>query len=132
MRAGFWISMGAFFGFLGVALGAFGAHALSTRFSDYEKGIWQTAVFYQLIHALSLLVLGILTTAVLPPEKIASANLIGWLFTVGILLFSGSLFALSLSGMKGLGAITPIGGVAFLTGWALLARLGMSLQWVKK
>lgn len=114
--------------FLGVALGAFGAHALADRFGEYEKGVWQTAVFYHLIHALALLAFGI-SLAVIPEFSASStATWIGSLFTVGILLFSGSLYALALSGVKVLGAITPLGGVSFLVAWALVARMGLTLN----
>jgi uncharacterized membrane protein YgdD (TMEM256/DUF423 family) len=115
--------------FLGVALGAFGAHALSERFGDYEKGVWQTATHYHLIHALALFAFGI-AAAVLPlPEGMSAGTFqaIGWLFTLGILIFSGSLYALALSGVKILGAITPVGGLAFLGAWVMVARWGYLL-----
>lgn len=118
MKAGHWIMLAGILAFLGVALGAFGAHALSERFGDYEKGVWQTAVHYHLIHALALFAFGVAYTNLPLP------NAIGWCFAVGILLFSGSLYALALSGVKVLGAVTPLGGVAFLAGWVLVARAG--------
>lgn len=124
MKPGNWIFIAGVLAFLGVALGAFGAHALSERFGDYEKGVWQTAVFYHLIHALALFAFGVALAVIRPPESVGGIQIIGWLFTVGILLFSGSLYALALSGVKVLGAITPLGGVAFLAAWALVARLG--------
>ncbi|MBS1964084.1 MAG: DUF423 domain-containing protein [Bdellovibrionales bacterium] len=115
--------------FLGVALGAFGAHALSERFGDYEKGVWQTAVHYHLIHALALFAFGIAYAGLPTPTgmSLGAVNAIGWCFAVGILLFSGSLYALALSGVKVLGAVTPLGGVAFLVGWGLVARAGYAL-----
>jgi uncharacterized membrane protein YgdD (TMEM256/DUF423 family) len=131
MKPGNWITIAASFGFLGVALGAFGAHALQDRFGDYEKGVWQTAVHYHLLHALVLLVYGIALAAIPGLGDIVGPALlswIGWLFVAGILVFSGSLYALTLSGVRMLGAITPIGGVAFLSGWALLALLGYRLS----
>jgi uncharacterized membrane protein YgdD (TMEM256/DUF423 family) len=127
MKAGNWILVAGVFAFLGVALGAFGAHALSSRFGDYEKGIWQTAVFYHLTHALALLVFGIALVAIPSLETFSGITAIGWLFSVGILFFSGSLYALALSGVKVLGAVTPLGGVAFLSGWVLIARMGFLL-----
>jgi uncharacterized membrane protein YgdD (TMEM256/DUF423 family) len=117
MKAGNWIMIAGIFAFVGVALGAFGAHALSERFGEYEKGVWHTAVLYHLIHALALFAFGI-------GFPNSGNQAIGWLFSIGILLFSGSLYALALSGVKILGAVTPLGGLAFLAGWALVARAG--------
>lgn len=128
MKPGQWIAVAGALAFLGVALGAFGAHALSERFGDYEKGIWQTAVFYHLIHALALLTFGIALAAIPELSASTSATWIGSLFTLGILLFSGSLYALALSGVKVLGAITPLGGLSFLVAWALVVRMGLSLN----
>lgn len=127
MKAGNWILVAGVFAFLAVALGAFGAHALSGRFGDYEKGIWQTAVFYHLAHALALLAFGLGMAASRPLSELSGTGAIGWLFSVGILLFSGSLYALALSGVKLLGAVTPLGGLSFLAGWALVARAGYLL-----
>ncbi len=123
MKAGHWILVASLLAFLGVALGAFGAHALASRFGDYEKGIWQTAVFYHLTHAIALLSLGIAFAAVPGLRSLSGATTLPWLFTAGIFIFSGSLYALALSGIKILGAITPIGGLSLLVGWAMLARL---------
>ena len=108
--------LAAFFGFTGVALGAFAAHGLKGRLSSEYLAIFQTGVIYQLVHALALLGVAVLA-AQLP------GRLIGWaggLFAVGILLFSGSLYVLTLSGLGKLGIITPIGGLAFLGGWLCL------------
>jgi uncharacterized membrane protein YgdD (TMEM256/DUF423 family) len=104
--------------FAGVAAGAFGAHALKARLAPDELAIWQTAVQYHVSHALGLLVAGLLL--VQRPES-APLGVASWLFVAGIALFSGSLYALALSGARGIGAITPIGGIAFLGGWAALA-----------
>ncbi len=103
-------------GFLAVSLGAFGAHALKNRLSEEMLAVWQTAVQYQFWHVLALLTVGILL-------KFSSSSLLntaGFAFLAGILLFSGSLYLLALSGVKVLGAITPIGGFAFLVGWGCL------------
>lgn len=128
MKSENWIAVAAIFAFLGVALGAFGAHALASRFGDYEKGIWQTAVFYHLVHAVALLAFAVASEAV-PSLRPTAGNVslfwIGSLFSAGILLFSGSLYALALSGVKILGAVTPFGGLAFLAAWLLIARAGM-------
>ena len=114
----FWIRLGGFFMFLGVLLGAFGAHGLKDALSLEGKQIYQTAVLYHLIHALGLLAVGWL--ALLKPGE-ALVRSAGWSFVIGILLFSGSLYLLSLTGMRKLGMITPLGGLAFLTGWLSLA-----------
>lgn len=108
---------GALLGLLGVALGAFGAHGLKTRVEPALLDVWQTAVSYQMYHALALLVVGGLAWQWPQPGALRWAGLL-WL--VGVLLFSGSLYALVLSGIRPLGAITPIGGVALLAGWAAL------------
>lgn len=102
---------------LGVALGAFGAHALKARLAPELLAVYETAVRYQLVHALALLA----TAAVHArwPGRLAAAA--GWLFALGVLLFSGSLYALVLTGVRGLGAITPLGGLAMICGWMCLA-----------
>ena len=105
-------------GFTGVALGAFGAHGLRTRVSPDMLAVFETGVRYHLLHALALLAVASLIPRVGAGRLIVAA---GWLFSLGIVLFSGSLYALALTGVTLLGAITPIGGVAFLAGWACLA-----------
>lgn len=113
-----WLLVGAAIGFLAVAAGAFGAHALRDSLSSEGVGWWRTAAEYQLIHAVALVVVGVLGRAE-PP--LACLRVAGLGFTIGIVLFSGSLYALALTGIRGLGAVTPVGGVAFLAGWAVLA-----------
>lgn len=114
----FWIRAGAVLMFIVVAMGAFGAHALKDTLTVETKAIFETAVRYQAFHALGLFVVAWLGSRF--PSK--PVNMAGWCFLVGIILFSGSLFALSLTGIKKFGAITPIGGLLFLLGWlALLA-----------
>jgi uncharacterized membrane protein YgdD (TMEM256/DUF423 family) len=103
-------------GFLGVALGAFGAHALSERLEPRDLDIFETAVRYQMYHALALLALAL----VLDRWSGTLGTWAGWSFLVGILVFSGSLYVLVLTGQRWLGAVTPLGGVALLVGWALL------------
>ena len=100
-----------------VALGAFSAHALNGRLSAEMLAVWHTGVEYHIYHALGLLAVGFVATQL--PES-ALLKWSGWLMFTGILLFSGSLYALALSGERWLGAITPIGGIAFLAAWALL------------
>lgn len=104
--------------FLAVALGAFGAHALKSRLAPDMAAVWQTAVTYHAWHALALLGTGLVMLHW--PER-AGLSLVGWLFVAGIVLFSGSLYVMALTGVRGLGAVTPFGGVAFLAGWAVLA-----------
>lgn len=109
-----WVRLAALLGFLSVALGAFGAHALRGKVSESLLSAWQTAVLYQSIHALALLALA-LYARVAPGNveiKVPAA-----LFTAGIVLFSGSLYAMVLSGQPRLGMITPFGGLSFLAGW---------------
>ncbi|MBB1518895.1 DUF423 domain-containing protein [Aquipseudomonas guryensis] len=103
-------------GFTGVALGAFAAHGLKARLSAEYLAVFQTGVQYQLVHALALFGVALLA-AHLPGRLLAAA---GSLFVLGILLFSGSLYALTLSGIGKLGMITPLGGLAFLGGWLCL------------
>jgi uncharacterized membrane protein YgdD (TMEM256/DUF423 family) len=105
-------------GFVGVALGAFGAHALRSRLSPEMLAVFETGVRYQVYNVFALL---IVSAAI---GHLGSARLLvlaGWSFLAGILLFSGSLYFLTLTGVRALGAITPFGGLAFLIGWALLA-----------
>lgn len=113
--------LGATLAFLGVALGAFGAHALKDKFkTERYAAIWDTAVQYQMYHAL-----GLMGIAILKYEKILDSNTLlewaGYLMFAGVLFFSGSLYVLALTGIKKLGAITPIGGILFLASWALVA-----------
>jgi len=112
------VGLGALNGFLGVALGAFGAHALRGKLGPGLAEVWQTAVLYHLVHAIGLVLVG-LTFLALPHAKLLRWS--GWLLAAGILLFSGSLYLLVLTGMHWIGAVTPFGGAAFLAAWALLA-----------
>ncbi|MBI3996457.1 MAG: DUF423 domain-containing protein [Candidatus Omnitrophica bacterium] len=113
-----WIRYGSLVMLLGVALGAFGAHGLKDTLTPEGKQIYHTAVFYHLIHGLALLAVGWLAT--LKPSEPLIRNA-GVAFVLGILLFSGSLYLLSVTGIKKLGIITPFGGLALLIGWLLLA-----------
>lgn len=109
--------LAALFGGLAVALGAFGAHALAGRFSSDTLNTFEIGVRYQMYHALALLAVAVLLGR--NPE-IGVVSLAGWLFVAGIVIFSGSLYILVFSGVRWLGAITPIGGVAFIGGWISL------------
>lgn len=102
---------------LAVALGAFGAHGLKTRVVPEMLAVWQTAVFYHLVHALGLVLIAILCHLLPDAALVPSA---GWMLLAGTLLFSGSLYLMVLADMRALGMITPLGGVAFLIGWLLL------------
>jgi uncharacterized membrane protein YgdD (TMEM256/DUF423 family) len=114
-------------GFLGVALGAFGAHALRSRLESLPDAArrmewWETAARYQLWHALAIgLVALLLARADAPPARIA-----GGAFVVGVFLFSGSLYAMTLTGVRAFGAVTPFGGLAFLVGWGALTWTALS------
>jgi uncharacterized membrane protein YgdD (TMEM256/DUF423 family) len=113
------LSLAALSAFLAVAAGAFGAHALRDRLSADMLQVFQTGVTYQMYHALGLLAVGMLM-ARLSTDGSPWLTAAGWLFVAGTVLFSGSLYALALSGTTWLGAITPLGGVAFLLGWLAL------------
>ena len=119
-----WLLLSAFAGFTGVALGAFAAHGLKNRLSSEYLAVFQTGTHYQLIHALALFGVALLTLHT--PGRLLQAA--GGLFALGILLFSGSLYLLSLTGISKLGMITPFGGLAFLAGWACLGVAAWRLQ----
>ncbi|PWK53666.1 DUF423 domain-containing protein [Pleionea mediterranea] len=106
-------------GFFTVVLGAFAAHGLKHRLDQYAKGIWETAVQYQMFHTLVLLVVGLLLSqaqfSAAQSLKVSAVS-----FLIGIIIFSGSLYTLALTNIKWLGAVTPLGGLAFLVGWAAL------------
>jgi uncharacterized membrane protein YgdD (TMEM256/DUF423 family) len=108
---------GALAGFVGVAFGAFGAHGLRGRLSPEMLAVFETGVRYQMYHALALMLVAAAAARI--ESRLVSAA--GWLFVTGIVLFSGSLYLLAVTGITVLGAITPIGGVAFLAAWACLA-----------
>lgn len=109
----------AIVGGLSVALGAFASHALQGKLTERSLEVFELATRYQMYHALALLFVALLLSRAEAAQSFLTAA--GFAFVVGMLLFCGSLYALSLSGVKGLGAITPLGGVAFMVGWACLA-----------
>jgi uncharacterized membrane protein YgdD (TMEM256/DUF423 family) len=115
--------VGALAGFLAVTFGAFGAHALRGRLSPEMLAVFETGVRYHMYHALALL----LVSAMMPRMGGWLVVASGWLFTAGIVLFSGSLYVLAFTGITIFGAITPIGGLAFLAGWACLAIAAAAL-----
>ena len=112
-----WTAVGAIGLALAVTLGAFGAHGLRGRLDAYSMDVYEKAVFYHFIHAL-----GILIVSIIPRIGVAPAG--GWvcvLLTAGIAIFSGSLYGLAITGIRALGAITPLGGICFIAAWLLLA-----------
>lgn len=109
-----WTSVAAGALALAVIIGAFGAHALRDRLDAYSMGVYEKAVFYHFVHALGLLVVSLM-----PRE--AKTGWVCGLLLAGIVLFSGSLYALALTGMRALGAVTPLGGLSFIAAWLLLA-----------
>lgn len=118
------LMLAAFFGFTGVALGAFAAHGLKSRLSAEYLAIFHTGVTYQLVHTLALLGVALLATQI-PGRLITWA---GASFAIGILLFSGSLYLLTLTGISKLGVVTPFGGLAFLVGWFCLGLAAWRLS----
>jgi uncharacterized membrane protein YgdD (TMEM256/DUF423 family) len=115
----YWSGVGAILLALAVTLGAFGAHGLRGRLDAYSMGIYERAVFYHFVHALGLLVVPLFIRAGALAES-AGAWICG-LLLAGILIFCGSLYILAVTGIKALGAITPIGGLSFIAAWLLLA-----------
>jgi len=114
-----WTAVGAVFMALAVGMGAFGAHALKERLDEYSQGVYEKAVFYHFVHGIGILLVSLLArSGILSASGEARA---GWLMALGIVLFSGSLYTLAISGARILGAVTPFGGVAFIIGWIILA-----------
>jgi uncharacterized membrane protein YgdD (TMEM256/DUF423 family) len=118
------LTLASLSGLLAVAFGAFGAHALKHRLDDYARGVYETAVQYHFYHSLALLAVGLLA---LSHPQVALLRSSGWLFLLGMVIFSGSLYLLSLTGVRWLGAVTPIGGLAFIAGWGCLAAAAWKL-----
>ncbi|WP_456277390.1 DUF423 domain-containing protein [Bacillus sp. AK128] len=112
------ILLGSINAFIAVALGAFGAHGLEGKVSERMLEVWKTGVTYHMFHALGLFIIAILIGKF---PNVASFTWAGWIMFVGILFFSGSLYALSTTGIKFFGPITPLGGLAFLIAWVLVA-----------
>ena len=120
------IVTGAALAMLAVVLGAFAAHGLKQMLAPYELAIFETAARYQMYHAIALLIVGILAS--MPQFSTRWLQLAAIVFVLGIVLFSGSLYLLAISGIRWLGAITPLGGVAFILGWLLLIAAGFKQQ----
>ena len=118
------ITLASLSGMLAVVFGAFGAHALKGKLDDQALKVFETAVQYHFYHTFALLVVGVI--ALNQPQTVLLKSS-GWLFVIGILVFSGSLYLLSLTGVRWLGAITPLGGLALIAGWGCLAATGWKL-----
>ena len=112
-----WVALGALNAAIAIAAGAFAAHGLRGRLDDRALEVFETGARYHMYHAFALVIAGMVATA--GPAR--GSRVAGWLFQIGIVLFSGSLYALALTDARGLGAITPLGGVAFIVGWLWLA-----------
>ena len=110
------LAIGAISGCLAVILGAFGAHGLKDVLDEYGKSIYEKTVLYHMFHTMAILVVGLIEK--MQPEM--QLSIAGWAFVLGIILFSGSLYILSITGIKLLGMFTPIGGVLFIIGWVIL------------
>lgn len=117
------VILGALLGGLGIAAGAFGAHALRAQLTPRMLEVFETGVRYQMYHALALFA----AAWMVQQTHSQSAQVAGWAFVAGTLLFSGSLYAMALTGARGLGVITPVGGVVFIIGWAALALSALKL-----
>ena len=114
-----WTAIGALGLGLAVMLGAFGAHALRARLDAYSMGVWERAVFYHFVHMLGLLIVPLFERGgALSP---AARTWVCWLLLAGVVLFCGSLYLLALTGVRTLGAVTPLGGLSFIAAWLLLA-----------
>ena len=111
-----YLMIGTISGCIVVIMGAFGAHALNELLDDYGKSIYNKAVLYHIFHSIAILILGLINK--IQPE--IQLSLAGWSFVFGIILFSGSLYILAITGINSLGMITPIGGILFIIGWAFL------------
>jgi uncharacterized membrane protein YgdD (TMEM256/DUF423 family) len=118
------ITLASLSGMLAVVVGAFGAHALKGKLDQQALGVFETAVQYHFYHSFALLAVGVI--ALSQPQTVMLKSS-GWLFLIGIIIFSGSLYLLSITGVRWLGAITPLGGLAFIGGWACLAATGWKL-----
>jgi uncharacterized membrane protein YgdD (TMEM256/DUF423 family) len=121
-----WTAVGAALMALAVAMGAFGAHGLRDRLDAYSMSVYEKAVFYHFVHSLGILLVALLarTNAISP----AGQSRVAWLLLLGMIVFSGSLYALAVTGVRMLGAITPVGGLAFIVGWLLLVYESLRAQ----
>ena len=123
-KTSFWIKIAAIYGFLGVAMGAFGAHGLKDKLPSDLFSVFETGSQYCLVHAVVLLAVASLSKS----KPNVYINRGGWFFTVGIAIFSGTLWMLAITGQRWLGAVTPIGGVSLLLGWGMLFMAGFKQE----
>ena len=114
-----WTAVAAIMLALAVCIGAFGAHGLQARLDAYSMGVYEKGVFYHFIHALGMLAVPLLVQAGLISKS--AGTWAGWLLLVGIVLFSGSLYVLAITGIRTLGAVTPFGGASFIAAWVVIA-----------
>jgi uncharacterized membrane protein YgdD (TMEM256/DUF423 family) len=114
-----WAAVGAALMALAVGMGAFGAHGLRDKLDAYSMSVYERAVFYHFVHALGILLVALLARTM--AITAAGQTRVAWLLLIGIIVFSGSLYALAVTGVRTLGAITPVGGLAFIIGWLVLA-----------
>ena len=114
-----WTGAAAIMLALAVCIGAFGAHGLQNQLDTYSKGVYEKGVFYHFVHALGMLAVPLLVRAGLISES--AGNWASWLLLAGILLFSGSLYVLAITGVRTLGAVTPFGGASFIAAWVVIA-----------
>ncbi|MFO5529052.1 MAG: DUF423 domain-containing protein [Cuspidothrix sp.] len=122
----FFLTIAAIFGGLSVTGGAFGAHALREKISERSLEIFDTGARYQMYHAIALLLVAILMSRLETPPTALLVS--GWLFIIGVAIFSGSLYVLSLTGIKSLGAVAPLGGLALMAGWGALAMAAATMK----
>ena len=120
-----WITLGGIFAFLAVAFGAFGAHGLETRLTSQMLEVYKTGAYYQMVHALGLIFIG-QRVELHPRSRLLQIS--GALLALGILLFSGSLYILAISGERRWGMVTPLGGLCFLVGWALFVAAEIAVR----
>ena len=125
MAAKFLFMIASCYGLVAVGLGAFGAHGLRSRLDDSQMIAWETAVHYQAVHAVVLLALGLWLHGL--QGRMLSVEWAGWLFAGGVLLFSGSIYLLVLTGARWAGPVTPLGGLLLICGWLLLIVTAMRL-----
>lgn len=121
-----WTATAAIMLALAVSIGAFGAHGLQGRLDAYSMGVYEKGVFYHFVHALGMLAVPLLIRAGLISQS--AGAWIGWLLLAGIVLFSGSLYLLAITGIRTLGAVTPFGGVSFIAAWVTLAVCALRSQ----
>lgn len=120
------LMIGSILGGFSVAMGAFGAHVMKGKYSEYALEVFEKAVRYEMYHALAIVFAAMLMMRF--PESATRLSIAGWFFVAGILFFSGSLYVIAFSGIRAFGAVAPIGGTSFIIGWIVLAYAALSLR----